>query len=332
MPERATVFQVVQVGSEGTVGTQASANKLLTAMTLDATPNVEVTPFTPSGYLHPTVTVPGRDWTTADASGPATYTEIIYPITSHFTKPAGGTPVIPSGGTNSRYWAIVPGFNAAGTPATFTFEQGDANVAQRFVGGIFTDFGYTFSRENFEISGAVLGQKLTTSGVTLTSSPSALSLVPIQPDQVDVYADTVAGNLGTTKITRLFEGEYSSTGRYGPVWDVNTANVSYATTVDTMPSKTFRFVVEADSTGTNYMGHLRGGTTLYFRVIAQGGTIEAGTIRYKFQHDFAAKLTETGSLSDRDGVYAQEFTGQIVYDSTLTYAERLHLINSITAL
>lgn len=331
MPERSSVFQVYQCGLEGTIGTQASANKTLTALTIEATPNIEVTMFKPSGYLHPTVGVVGRDWTTASASGPMTYTEIVYPLSSHYTKPLGGTPVIPSGGTNSRYWLIYPKPTVAGTPATFTFETGDANIAERFVGGIFTDFGYTFSRENFEVSGAILGAKYTT-GATLTSSPTEVSLIPVEPAQVDVYADAVAGNLGTTKITRLFEGEYSSTGRYGPVWDVNTANVSYATTVDTAPSKTFRFVVEADSTGINYLGHLRGGTTLFMRVLAQGGTIEAGTIRYKFQHDFALRLNQPNALTDRDGVYAVEYSGEIVYDSNLTYAERLHVINSVTSL
>jgi hypothetical protein len=43
MPERASVFQVYQCGLEGTVGTQAAANKTLTSLSIEATPNVEVT-------------------------------------------------------------------------------------------------------------------------------------------------------------------------------------------------------------------------------------------------------------------------------------------------
>lgn len=327
MPERATVFQTVQIGVETVEGTLVPANKKLQAFSIALSPNLESYRFRPMGQKLDALVVPGKEWTAADLSGVATYDELIYPLSSVLCTSATVTTVLVTG----KQWIFTPSAIAADAIKSFSVEQGDATRAQRVPGLVVTDFGITWNRDSVELSGTGMGQ-LFQDGITMTASPTAIPLVPILPTQIDVYMDPTSGALGTTKLLRVLEGELSIGSRYVPLWVLNSANTSYVARVEAVPEITFRMLVEADAAGMALLTSARAGTSQFIRVQALGGQIPGGTAVYTMKIDMAVKVEEIGSLDDQDGVYAIEWDTRLVYDATWTKYMEVTLINSTAAL
>lgn len=327
MPERATIFQGVQLGVETTPGTSVAANKLLQALSISLVPNIETQRFRPMGTKVDTLVTPGKDFAAADLSGQLVYDEIVYPLSSVLTTSAAVTTT----GTTGKLWTFTPSAAAADAPKTFTIEQGDAVRAGKVVGGIITDFGISISRDACELSGTLLAAGYT-DGITMTATPTALPLIPVLPKSVSVYIDATGAGLGTTKMLRLFEAELQIGGRYGAIWPLNSALASYAATVETEPDFSLRLLLEADAAGMALLTAMRAGTTQFVRVEAVGDVIGAGPATYKYTQDAAVKWESIDNLDDTDGVYTLELTGRLVYDATWAKFLQIAVINTLAAL
>lgn len=327
MAERSSLNQVVQIGVESTPGTGVAANKRLQSLGIEPSLSVEIDTFRATGSKFSALTALGKEWVEAGLSGRATYTEIIYPLSSVI-----GTAVIttPGGGTNSRKWTFVPSTTADDVPKTFTVEHGSSVRADKFTYGIVTELGISFSREAIELSGSMMGRAITDS-IAMTGSPTLLALVPVLPSEVSVYIDGLAVNLGTTKLLRVLSADFNIGSRYGPVWVLDAANQGYVAMVETEPDLTLNLTVEADAAGMALLPLMRLGTTQFIRVEAVGVIAEAA-IPYKLTLDFAGKVTDTGGFSDEDGVYAIEWNFVGVHDNTWGKAVEIGVTNLLTAL
>lgn len=327
MPERSTITQVVQVGVETTPGTAVAANKRLTALSI--TPNIRtnIKRFRPQGYKYPTVTALGKEWSEAPFTGVPTYTELIYVLSSVL-----GTATIttPAGGTTSRDWTYNPSTTAEDTPKTYTVEMGSSLRAHRIPYALVTDFVLEFNREDTSLSGGFMGRRIE-DGVTLTASPTEVSLIPAIGAQFDVFMDTTSAGIGTTKLARLLGGNFKMQNRFGPLWVVDSSLNSFVTHIETEPTFEFDMTVEADAQGMGLLTNMRAGDTRFFRIQATGPIIES-TIAYRIRFDFAAKVGATQDFSDEDGVYAIGWTMAGVHDQTWGKSLTAVVTNTATAL
>lgn len=257
------------------------------------------------------MTALNKEWTESDLSGQMTYTELVYPLssvvdTATITELAPGPPAAES-------WVFESSNGAADAPKTFTVEQGDGVVrSHKFVNGIVTSFGMSFSRDGTELSGSMLGKALQ-DNITLTASPTAIELVPVLPTQVSVFLDPTSAALGTTKLTRFVSAEWRLNDRFGPLWVLDAAQSSFVTHLETEPTCEVEVMVEADAQGMALLDHLRTGATQYLRILAEGATI-TGAHKYKLQIDTAIKVNAVGNFSDEDGLYAISFTATAAFD------------------
>lgn len=326
MPERATVAQVAQIGVETTPGTAVAANKALQALQIAASPQIETNRFRPQGYKADTVLAIGKDWTEADLSGIPTYDELVYLLCSLLVNVTPSTT-----GTTGKLWDFSPNATSEDTIKTYTVEIGSAVRAHKFPYGLVNALGLTYNRDGIDLSGSMLGQNIT-DGITLTASPTALTLQPILAKDTSVYLDTTAAGLGTTKLLRVLEAELSIGDRFGPVWVLNAANASFAVHVETIPDLTIRLLVEADSSGMALLTALRANSKQFVRVETVGPVIGAGPATYKSTLDVCCIWEETGGFDDNDGLYAFEVTGRIAYDSTWAKYMRWQVINALASL
>src|SRR5262249_6409619 len=105
---------------------------------------------------------------------------------------------------------------------------------------------------------------------------------------------------------RLLSGEFSITGKYVPLYIVNSANPSFVAHVEVKPQARLKIKVEADLNGMTPLGDARLGTTKFIRINAVGANIDipaaptvangaAGTPNgtYKCQVTFVSALGET---------------------------------------
>jgi hypothetical protein len=336
MAERASINQRVQVGVETTSGTAAAANKLLESFKFVFGIEAEVAYFRATGRKYPAEQEEQQEWSSGSMDGNMDYNGLVYPLSGI----AGAATISASASSaTAKQWLFVPPITGNTTVKTFTFEQGDAVRAHKIAYGLFTQWGYKLTRKEFTTSGTLMGQLLS-DGITLTSSPTGITLAPMVGKQVNVYLDTTSAGLGTTQLTRVISAEYTFDNVYGPAWFLNRATPSFTTHIDMEPKCTFKIMVEADSAGMALLGYLQSGTTYYVRVDALGALIasDGGTgtdpVYQSFKHDMALKFGKPSAFSDSDGIFAIEWEATVVEDlgwSSGT-AQKFTLVNLLTAL
>lgn len=310
--ENASVNQVVQLGVEaaGSPGTSVAANRKLQSYEFDLSPKAEVDEFTPSGYKYPTIAAAGREWTEAKLSGPATFSEIVY---VHSGCLAIATPV-QIGTTGAYTWAHTPSSTAEDTVKTYTVEMGSTARARKFSYGLVNGFTLKLNRKSATIEASMLGQRHT-DGITMAAGATGVEQVPVLGKQFDVYYDATSVGLGTTKLTRLMEGELAISGRFKAGWFVDSSKLSFSTHVEGMPKGRVKVKVMADAVAGGMLDDLRAGTTRFLRLKALGANIGVGA-DYTLQYDLAVKVVGIGEYRDADGVFAVEYTLGVFHDET----------------
>lgn len=329
MPERASVFQQVQIGVEVTHGTAPAggANRLLASMDLMPTPSIGVDPYRPQGNKFPTVSVAGKDLTGFRVTGKPTYTELIYPLSSLL----GAATITGPNGDGAYTYTWNPASTGPDAFVSFDVERGSSVGAERSLFTIFTQLGMAFDRERADLSGAALGRAQTT-GITLTATPTALALVPISPKDFSVFVDTTSGGLGTTRLTRVLRGNWQfGQSKYLPLWTVDQTATSFADIVESTPAATFSMLVEADTAGVAFLANVRAGDTRFVRVRAVGPLI-AGASSYQFTIDMAVQFGTPSEYRDEAGVYAIEYPMNLVHNATWTRAMQAVLITTVATL
>lgn len=312
MPERSSLNQVIQIGVESTPGTGVAATRRLSALGIEPSVSVNSNTYRPTGSKFNAISAIGKEWTQSSLSGAATYTELIYALSSV----VGNQNVVNT--ANVFTWGFYPSVYSDDNVKTFTVEHGSAVRADKFNYGIITEFSMSFSRDSIELGGTMMGRALQ-DNVAMTAPGSVLSvpLVPILPTQVSVYLDDEGGTFGTTKLTRMISGEWSFGSRFNPVWVLDAANPSFVNHVETAPDATTSLTLEADAQGMALLNALRTGDTKLLRIEAIGQNI-SGSTPFRFTLDQKIQITDTGGFSDSDGVYAIEFTGTAAFTGSGT--------------
>ena len=328
MAERSSLTQGVQIGVEVTPGTNVAANKKFVYIGIEPGIQVDMQRFRPMGQKYASVEVEGKEWVEADINGAGSYTELTYFFSSVLVAP--GAPVVSD--TTAETWTFTPAASSEDTVKTFTVEQGGAVRAHKFNYGIVTELELDMSRDGVEVSGSMLGQRIS-DNIALTGAPTTITEMPILPTDIDVYLDTTSAGLGTTKQTRVLNANIHISDRFGPVWVLNSANTSFAAHVESEPTAELTLLMEADAQGMAQLTQIRAGSTFFARVKATSATLAgAATVPYSMQWDAAVKVKDVGNFSDEDGVYAIEWTFDMVYDGTWGKAYTVALVNKLATL
>jgi hypothetical protein len=216
MADVASIAQGAQIGVEntGTPGTLVPANKLLNSISITDGPEGTNETFRPDGHKYAALTIPGKEWTTADFTGKLTYDDFAYILCSLIRS------VTPSTTGGLKKWVVAPQNAAEDTHQTYSIEKGGVVRAHNLAYGIFDSLVIDISRDAADISGTLFGQRIT-DGATLTSTPTAVPLTPVLPRLFDVSLDTTAAALGNTKLLRAFTGRVNLGNLVGPIWPID---------------------------------------------------------------------------------------------------------------
>lgn len=328
MAERSSLTQGVQVGVESTPGTSVAANKKFLSIGIEPAIQVDMSRFRPMGQKYASVEVIGKEWVEADINGIGSYTELTYFFSSVLVTPSAPATV----DTTGKTWTWTPAASSEDTVTTFTVEQGGVVRAHKFTYGLVTELELDISRGGIDVSGKMLGQRVT-DGITMTATPTTITELEILPTDIDVFMDPTSAALGTTKLTRVLNANIHISDRFNPVWVLNTANQSFVATVESEPTAEITLLLEADAAGMGFLTQVRAGTTQFIRVKGTSPQLAgSSTAAYAFQWDAAVKVKDVGDFSDEDGVYAIEWTFDMVYDGTWAKAYTVQLVNKLAAL
>jgi hypothetical protein len=289
----------------------------------------------PTGQKYSNLQVLGREWGEASLSGSPVYSELPYLFASLMSTPTV-TPVVGAGNTvtGAHLWTFETNSFDADTPKTYTVEQGDAVRAQRAVYGMISDLTMEWSREEVTLDGTMATRRIE-DGITLTPGGTMLPQVPVRPSELSVYMDAASADLGTTKLLRTISGEWNLGSRFGQVWVVDRDLPSFAAHIETEPEAGFTLMQQADAQGMENLVALRAGATRFCRLEAVGPIIwgSGGTaVRHRMTLDMAGQVSEVGSFSDEEGIYAVEWEFGAVHDPTWQRAMRVQVVTTTSAL
>ena len=313
-PERATIFETMQIGVETVPGTAVAATKRLGSIGINAAPALTSKRYRPRGRKLDTLVIPGRRSTEGTIDGQATFNELQYPLSSLCGAAAISTPV---GATLAREWLFDIASNGPDNGKTYTVEIGSSVFGNRFPHGIFTGLSMNFGTEEISLGGNIIGHKWQKEfAMTTGGGVTEIPLEPIDPNDVSIYVDATHAALGTTLMERIFAAEWGIGDKYGPVWVINAANPSWVTTVETPPDATLGLTFAADAVGMDFLDVFEAGATRFVRIEAVGREIEAGQ-DYLLRADFAAKAEQV-AFPDQDGVVGAAWSLRQVEDPLLT--------------
>jgi len=323
MGEKASIFQTVQIGIETTPGTPVAANRKLLATSLVPAVKVEGDTFRALGNKYPSFAVVNKEWSEASIEGKLTYNEILYLLSSLLSQP---TPV-QQGSTTAYKWTFTSNTTAEDPGKTFTVEQGDANSAWRAAGVKVSGLEFTFTRNEVTLSGSAIGQPLET-GITMTTSPTSMTPRPVLPAHLKFYmADSQAGLDSAQAVSRGFSLTWSLTDKNALAWPVGQSPVL----IESEPKLEAKLSLATDTVGLGLISTMRTGAVKWFRVKAEGDTIQT-SYKYTFQIDFPAQITDVGEFSDEDGLYLVEYTLAMIHDAAWSKAFQVDVIADVQTL
>lgn len=323
MGEKASVFQVVQIGIESVPGTPVAATKKLLACSLVPGVKTEMSVFRALGNKYPSFTTLNKEWSEASIEGHVTYNEILYLLSSLLSMPSP----VQQGATAAYKWTFVSDTDGEDAGKTFTVEQGDANNAWEAPGMRVSGLELSFSRRECSLGGAAVGEAIDTSAA-LTSGCTSLTPRPVLPSHLALrLADTQTGLAGATPITRGFSFTWSLTDKVALAWPIGQDPVL----VEKEPTLEAKLKVAADATGMGLLATMRAGDTKWIQIKAEGATI-AAPYKYTLQIDAAYQIKDVANFADEENIYAVEYSLAGIHDATWTKAFQIDVIADVSAL
>ena len=348
MPERATVYEGLQLGVESTAGTAVPALKRLRGLELEITPQMPTEALRPIGNKFSTDVVRQKEHCEGTLRGQVCYTDLVYLLSSLLCEATVTTP------TTNGTWTVVVGgsgmftltfggqktaaiaHNAEATAVQTALEAlstvGAGNVAVAGGAGeyVIAFTGALRDAEHTTLSGAgtgcsvVIGNAASPGGGEVT----AVGLAPVSPTQVSVLLGSTF--LGMAKLTRLLEATLSVQERHLPVFTLDGGEPSFSATVEGAGDPTARITVVQNSEADLYMQRLRNRTQQWCRIVANGPEIEPG-FNHRLEITFPCKFTSAGR-GDTEGAYTGNYDLQVIYDETAGYGLKVVVDTDLASL
>lgn len=327
MTERSTARERSQFGVETTPGTGVAANKRFTSIDVNPQPALSIQSVKAQGAKFATAAVPGKEFAKAPLTGIASYDELAY-LLAGIVSPTSAQVAATSAYTHT----YSPDTYNADAKKTFTVETGQTSRAQKITYGMISDLMLEFSREGAKVDGAMIGQAIE-DDITMTASPTDIGLVPIMPDQLDVFLDPSYAAIGSSQLLRVPSIKWGLKGVSAPIWALNNAESSFVSDVEDDVVGTIDILMEADAAGMAELVAARDGDKRFIQIHAAGvaDSIESGQ-DYDLNIDVCGVITNVAGYEDDEGLYCVRYTLDIAHDETWGQAWEAIVKNKITAI
>jgi hypothetical protein len=329
--ERTLLTERIQLGFEATPGVAATVSRRLLSANIDFSPDGDVDVFRPSGSKFASISSLGREWSEGDLEGKPTYDEMYVWLCMNLGAPT--TTVDPNAdapAAREHVWP-VKAFDPQ-EPRTATLERGSSVRAQRALHMYLNSIGLEYSRSAIDLSGDIMARAIE-DGIALTGGATDFPLIPVLPKDTSIYLDTTLAGIGTTKLLRAIEAEWSLGDRFGQVWPINSALDSFAAIYDAEPDAEVNLTLEADAAGMALLPVLRAGDMRYVRIETIGPVIDGAT-EYMLRCDFSVKAREFPDYGDEDDLMTIEWPFGMFVDAAWGVGQvgEITLINTTAAI
>jgi hypothetical protein len=313
---RATVNQVIQIGAESTHGTPVAASKLLSAWDWTFGEKPTTQQWIATGRKYPSASAILTEMAVGKFTGHGDFAALVYPLSCIYgaSNPA---PALVGASTTVYGWNFKPPISGLAAPTSYTVQQGDSVDAEQYAFLMFSGWGYTFGRkQEVTVSGDWFSQTFS-DGISMTSSPTNIALVPMTGAQMNIYLDTTSAGIGATQLTDPLKVDFKASEYYGQYWPINRANTSFGNYIEKRPKNELKIELQANSTAIAVRAnYLQTGARAYVQVNGLGPQLDAvHPTNAQFTHNLAAFVSDVSEFKDDEGVYSVEYTLQVAEDT-----------------
>ena len=328
-----TKLDKVQLGPEGTKGTEVDATSLWPGVA-ELTDNRQ-TVFPPEniGYLAQVNRsyIPYADAGVKFAEVAASFEQIGYPFAAGIQNTTTGSA---NGGTTNGYvYIYTAATTTLPTIKTYTIEGGDNAQEYQALYGMCTKITLKgTTKDALKISSEWIAQSLSTGSFTSNISVPTLEYALFQTGKI--YCDPVSGSSGSTQLTNTFL-DFDQTIETGQT-AVSTANgtISYGFDKNVGTKITGTITVEHEAQGISLYNDFKNGTARIIRMdfpgtalTGTGGTFSTKLIRL----EFVMKILDVKRAS-ANGNNVVKITYQGVYDPTANLYWKMTVVNTNSTL
>jgi hypothetical protein len=326
------VFKGAQFGLQSVLNTGVAADIKLLVPGFS-----RIMPKASGGYSHtnagsriPTASVPpGMHWGEVDFDGPMDYRAMCYMLASGLGLPA---PV--ADGTNGWIWDFFIELNSGITRQYLTYENGNADRAERAINAFANSFTFNVSKATQSYSGRMLTGKKERDA-TITGAPDEVEGSIIAPQDFDLYAGDTKAALDTAvstddKFPIGLSVVFTIPDLAGIIGRINSDEDSFFDVLEKALIPTWALKAADDDDFDDLMAILETGAKKFFALQALGNVIAGGTPSQEAcRIDFCGTLIEPETPDTEEDAATNTATFQNQYDSTWGKSFNVRLVNDL---
>lgn len=328
------VFKGAQIGLQSGLGTGVAADIRL------LTPGFSrVMPKSSGGYMHtapgnrmPTAALPpGMFWSEVSFQGPMTYNDMTTMLAAGF-----GLPTPTPDGTNGFAWEFALLLNSALAPQFLTYENGNADRAERAINAFVNSYQFSVSRAltaaTQSYSGTMLAGKKEPA-VTITPTPSQSNSKIIRVQDFDFYAADSKAALDTAVSTDAkfpipLSVVLTIPELAEPMGRINSDENSFFARIEKALIPTLALKTTDDTDFDTLVGILDTGAAKFFALRALGDVIAgASPSQEECRFDFCGAVTEPETPDEETSAATNTLTFQNKFDATWDQSLNIKLVD-----
>ena len=226
--ERITVNQHLQIGAESTQRTRHKRIRLakeLLCFEAVYQPKGDTVFYRGTGRKYPSEQEQNTEWMEATWGGVLDFNGLIYPLAcDHGQCRTGSARRAIGNGKGLDILTTSHRLDCATAPTRWSKVTPPMRKRVPTISSL--TLATPITRKDVKMTAKTISQVIQL-GITLTITPTVVSLLPIPAKLFNIYLDTTSGGLGTTKLTKVLQLQFQMSTAYAPFWPINAANASY---------------------------------------------------------------------------------------------------------
>lgn len=319
MATRPEALQNLQIGKETTAGTNVACSKILRVLKPRG-PEVTrpVNELIGTGALARMSSVIGKGNSVLQVEGMLPFGDALYLLAMHYKAPST------TGGPTYAH-VFTPALGTANVIDTCTIQVGDATRAEELAYCFVPELRFAADMQRTTASATIIGRPQTEAS-TLTASPTEIMNIIGGPNEW-TFSDAAESGSPSYSAMRALSVEYTSTGRWAPLFTSEASQNSFSDIVEMAPEITMNVTLERTANAATLLGYKLTQATRMCQFL-----VTSATSPHALKVEMCYRITGEPQQVEEQGVRAIRIPLKCFYGSTAGFFVKATLTNTLSGL